>query len=340
MKKILFLTEISSKIGMGHFYQSYALAENLQEHDIYFAFDEMSNVPKIIHKVTEHNLQMYHNILNIEAIVNEIEPDFVILNFRNFPEGINQFLFFDKKIKTIIYDDKGGLKVACNLLINYTFSKKTKIYNIYSSKEETKMFFGAEFFPIRKQFYNISDKNQKSNTITIFMGGSDRSNVSGKIADDILNFQDKHFSINIVIGTANKNKKALYQKFENNNKITILENIENIAEVFSKTFIAINTGGTAMYELAFLGIPTIILWEDEHEKQLAKDFQKKGFSQTAGQCETYKTTDLYESIRFLSEKEIRKQQETAGMQLTDAKKGLRTIKKIINNNNILLEFNK
>ncbi len=330
MKKILFFTEASSEIGMGHFYQSYALAENLQEFEIYFAFSESSIVPKIVRRVTDHNISMYHNILNIEAIVDDIEPDFIFLNFRNFPEAINQFLFFERKIKTIVTDDNGNIKVACNLLINYTFSNLQKHYTIVSTKEETLPLFGVEYFPLRKQFFDIKKNSDKSNIITIFLGGSDRSNASGKITDDILDYPDKEFKINIIIGQTNKNKAALYKKYESDNKVHIFEDIENIAEVFANSFITINTGGTALYELAFLGIPTIILWEDKHEKQLAEDFNKHGFSRTAGQVLKYKKENLFNEIRFLSVKSNRKIQKIAGMQLVKAQKGLKDIKDFIN----------
>ncbi len=329
MKKILFLTEANSEIGMGHIYQSIALAENLQEFDIYFAFPDFTIIPDIIKNATSNNISFYHNILNIEAIVNNLKPDFVFYNFRNFPEGINKFLFFDKKIKTIVYDDIGGIELACNLLVNYTFSKKQKKYSFYSSKEETYFFSGADFFPLRKEFYGIKKYNETTKIITIFMGGSDRSNVSDKIADDILNHFGNKFSINIIAGKANKNIQSLRTKYLKNENVKIFENISNIAEVFSKSYIVINPGGSAMYELAFLGIPVIILWEDEHEKELAQDFNNKGFSQTAGQCETYKTNDLYKNIEFLSDKKNRERQKMAGMQLVDGKKGLTKIKKYL-----------
>lgn len=329
-KKILFLTEANSEVGMGHFYQSYALAEHLQEHDVYFAFDEMAVVPDMVRRVTEHQLQMYHNLLNIEAIVDEIEPDVVIFNFRNFPESINRFLFFEKQIKTIVYDDNGGIKLAAHRIVNYTFTGKEKKYGVYSSPEETIPLFGTKYFPLRKEFFEITPTPNNSDTITIFMGGSDRSNVSHKIALDILEYKKQKFNLKIVTGKANKNEEALKKRLKAQKNIQVLEDIDNIAAVFAHSFLVVNTGGSALYELAFLGIPTIVLWEDTHEFDLANHFSKHGFSLIVNQCEKYTQVELHKALDFFMQPTNHEKHRLAGKKLVKAQQGLAEIKSYIN----------
>ena len=81
----------------------------------------------------------------------------------------------------------------------------------------------------------------------------------------------------VVIGGANKNAASIMDKQYASN-ITILNNIKNMPEIMSKCDIAFSSRGRTCFELAYLGIPTISLAQNEREQRHDFACPDNGFS--------------------------------------------------------------
>ncbi|MGL5764463.1 MAG: DUF354 domain-containing protein, partial [Sarcina sp.] len=151
----------------------------------------------------------------------------------------------------------------CDFILNQNLHAKTLNYNFSNT---TKLLLGGKYTLLREEFLNnqpIQIKKEIS-SVLLTVGGSDNLNFTHTLLKEI-----KHFNstINVVLGPVFKFNEELKSKYNKYGNIIFHDNA-NMLELMKSSDVAISACGTTIYELAYLGIPTIGLVIVENQAKI------------------------------------------------------------------------
>lgn len=139
---------------------------------------------------------------------------------------------------------------------------------LYNEKKNPNEYCGEKYVCLRNEFLLCQPKefSRKVENILVLFGGTDPSNLTKKIyqvAKEMhQTFPDIKYTFITGIGY-NCEENGLVSDEEHN--IQILNNICNISYYMQQADIAFTSQGRTVYELASLGIPSIVLAQNERE---------------------------------------------------------------------------
>lgn len=256
-KKILIKADASHEIGTGHIYRGLSIASKLVNHEVIFLLDETqplgieiiknNNYPYITHHSDDGDL--------IEKIV-EYDPDIVINDILNTNSKYTKTLR-DKGFFIVNFEDLGGGVKYAHMVFDALYEHKIPLQNLYS---------GHKYYILKDEFNYQSFKEieEEVNKVLLTFGGTDPNNLTEKVLEAILesNYKNK---IEIILGLGYANKKEIQEKYKDNERIEIYENVKNMSEHMHDADLIFTSAGRTMYEIASLGVPCICLCQNERE---------------------------------------------------------------------------
>ena len=113
----------------------------------------------------------------------------------------------------------------------------------------------------------------------------------------------------------------------NQQNFKIVHNEKNISHQFSEQDLVISSSGITAYELACLGIPSILIPVDEYQIKTSSEMEKMGFGINYGYWDN-NFSKLDKLISFISDYSVRKKMYLSGRKLVDGKGLTRALEKI------------
>ncbi|WP_299290880.1 glycosyltransferase [Nitrosopumilus sp.] len=284
----IFVVDGNNKIGLGHVYRSTNLADQLikNKHKVHFLTTEKISKTIISRK---HKCTLLSKINNLKSIsiLKSFNPDLIIIDKLN-EKKIN-LKFFKKFAKVASIDYVGKNYELIDYGINY----------LYPSSKVKNSFSGFEYVILNKKFTSKIKIKKNVTSILVLQGGSDTYCFIPKILSALNNLDNK-FKISIVLGASfqcwSKLNKILS---ESNKNIKILKDISNMPVIMKKHDLAITAGGNTLMELAYLGIPSIIVCGEKFENETAKLMEKKHFGKNLGFGNDVSLKQIEKSVRDL-----------------------------------------
>lgn len=228
-KKILFRTEASSNIGMGHLIRSLSLAQMLKENfEISFLLNQHSeNIERIIASEGFDSKCITHDENEAKEELEYQEADIVVLDGYNFNETLQKSI--KGKGKSLVYiDDIHKQHFWADAIINVSDSVTQQDY---SAESYTRFLLGSKYALLRPEFIEwrrtLAKEIKTVSQVMISMGGADSGNISLKILRAIENIPSIK-KTHIIIGALNLHEQELMtyaQKQINKNEIIIHKNI-------------------------------------------------------------------------------------------------------------------
>jgi len=331
---MIFWVEASQNIGMGHLKESIYLADYFRSHNylIYFIINpylpaELALQNKKIEYLTTE-INHYDKIVHL--IKKKSHHRCIIINHWNVSfnalEILHQENFF-----VVVIDHLGNKSVLCDVLINRSIVPEWLKYEFVQNTPVC--CFGSDY-AILDDAYEALHKCEKkfstvNNSILVSMGGVDRSGATLRIIE-ALKFVNISSKI-IILGPGFpllEKLKQIRMKL-NNNTFHFFQGINNLGEMMQKADIVISAGGNTLYEMACIGTPGIVLWEDQHEYILGKTFSEKGVALCLGNGMSIPEKDITRNIHeLLKNIDRRKDMSQCGKKLIDYKGRNRIMHKI------------
>lgn len=263
---IFFRVDGGEEIGFGHIMRTLAIAKELSKnHTVKYICSSSPKYIQGIKKIKKENIDVVKiNSENEIEQINRIIGDIIIIDKYNI--DYNYLVEIKKRFITVYFDDNAELNFyPVDMIINQNIYGDKLTYNCLPY---TKLLLGKDYTIIRDEFRNSNNKNIPENKniqdIFISLGGSDDSNLMEQIICRLNNLQ---FNLHIIIGPAFKYKDKL--KTYSKDNIFFYENA-NMSEVMQKCDMAISSCGSILYELIFLGIPTIGIIVADNQINVAK----------------------------------------------------------------------
>ena len=267
-KKILIKADASHEIGTGHIYRGLSIASKLVNHEVIFLLDEAqelgieivknNNYPFITHNSNKGEGKDADEKAKEEIIdkIVEYDPDIIINDILNTNSKYTKALR-DKGYFIVDFEDVGGGVKYAHLVFDALYEHKIPLKNLYS---------GHRYYILKDEFYYQSFKkiDKEVKRILLTFGGTDPNNLTEKTLEAILESKYKG-EIEIILGLGYSKKEEIQDKYRDNYRISIYENVKNMSEHMYNADLIFTSAGRTMYEIASLGVPCICLCQNERE---------------------------------------------------------------------------
>lgn len=330
MNNLLIRVDSTYESGTGHFMRTLALAQKWQKErdEVYFLINDNDNLKKrILAESMEYIVNPFKSGSNEDSkflldIVEDKNISWVIVDGYVFKEDYFDSLR-ENNINYLIFDDDGKKShYNSNIILNQNLHGKDEWYS--SKKEEyTKLLIGTDYTLLRNEFLEFQEYikiiKDKAVNILITLGGSDVNNYSLEILKILNNLNFNDFAVIVLIGANNIHEEKL-NNFINNLKfnVKILKNISNMPKVMQWADLAFSSGGTTVWELAFMGVPTIVGATSYVEEVLLTGLNDNDLFKTVGKLENLDKKELINIFDYLiNNKEARKKMSIDGQKFID-----------------------
>ncbi len=323
-KHILFVVTGNSTVGLGHVYNTLLIANDILNHQITFLVDTQSQMA--YDKIASNNYPVYiqkeHNILDD---ITKINPD-IIINDRLDTQEDYMVSLKNLDYKVINFEDLGDGTPQADLVINAIYPEEHILSNHY---------FGHDYFVLRDEFMHSAQKKimPKVENVLITFGGVDPNNYTKDVIAAIYDYcQHCKIKITVVAGFGYNQYESLQEYVD----IDIKQNIVNISKYMLAADIVFTSAGRTTYEIASLGVPAIVLAQNERELTHFFASSEFGFLNLGLGYNVSKKT-LYRNFIDLVESEGSRYSRSSLMKKTDLRSGRKTVNRLIQN---LIEANK
>lgn len=307
-KKIILRCDGYKEIGMGHIYHCLTLAYHLTGHDVLFVLNKMhkEGIEKI--KASFFKYKTIESDSEFFELLKEEKADILVNDCLDTTEEyIKNLKGVVPKVVTI--EDMGSGAKFADICINALYENQTG-ENVVS---------GHKYVGLREEFLiaktHIPEKNVKN--ILVLFGGTDPSNLTKKVYNIAKGYNNIQFTFITGIGY-NANENGIVSNGKN---IVVKSNVKTISEYMENSDLAITSQGRTVYELASIGVPSIVLAQNERELKHEFANEKNGFinlglGKKVSEKEIKSTLD-----KLINSYEMRKELNQK-MLATDLKKGL------------------
>lgn len=321
-KKILFRCDGYVKLGMGHIYNCITLAYSMTEHDVLFVTREDCELG--LNKIVDSKFK-YKTIKNNDdlfKIVGDFRPDVFVNDCLNTDTDYIQRL---KQVvpRVVTIEDLGSGAYVADAVINALYD---------SPKNATDKFYsGYKYVCLRDEFLTAIPKSYSEDVknIVVLFGGTDPSNLNEKTYQAALKIHKKYpnlsFSFITGIGYDGESHGV---KTDISKNIFVYPNVPVVSKYTKQADIAVTSQGRTIYELATMGLPSIVLSQNPREATHSFATMRHGFL-NLGLGECIDTETIINTLLWLIETpNVRKNMHEL-MLKCDLKSGLERCKKII-----------
>lgn len=259
-KKILFRAVGQQKLGMGHIYRCLTLAYKLIGHDLLFVTDSESTMG--IKKLEESffPMKVVKDMAEYEQVLKEYAPDVVV---NDILDTQVEYMELVKKYagRVVNFEDEGPGAQYADAVINALYE--------HNSRKSNNVYEGFKYFCIRDEFLEEEPKefSPEVNNIIIIFGGADPADLTGKLYEicKLLHDKNKEVEFHFITGFAYGRKEEVVSIPESN--IFVHHNVKRVSEYMGKADLAITSQGRTIYELASMGVPAIVMAQNEREAE-------------------------------------------------------------------------
>lgn len=155
-------------------------------------------------------------------------------------------------------------------------------------------------------------------TVIVTMGGSDPENLSAKCLE-ALDAMPESLAVTLVIGPAFMHEAAVIQFIQCARKPVLVQKaVPDMARLYAEADIGLAAGGRTLYELSAMGVPAIVLSQNQREQERVEHFSHFGSVISLGLGREVVPSQIQMAVRrLLEDRDLLRRMQEAGSRLVD-----------------------
>lgn len=321
-KKIVFRADGYRQLGMGHIYHCLTLAYNLTGHEVMFVTSKEHT--EGLEKIRQSHFP-YH-VIESDAeffkFLGDYRPD-VVVN-----DCLDTSARYIQKLKELVprvvtIEDLGEGSRYADAVINALYENLDERKNVYSGKDYVCLrdeFVAETAHPVREQVKNI----------LIVFGGADPANLTAKMYRLATRYNAHyHTGIRFVFMTGSAyDCEANGVVTREDKNVCVLRDVKRVTTYMHQADLAVTSQGRTVFELACMGVPAIVMAQNEREQlhtfaQMSNGFLNLGLGTNVSEDTLEKTLNW-----LINTPAIRREMQQL-MLRHDLQAGIERVKKLI-----------
>lgn len=226
--------------------------------------------------------------------------------------------------RILVLDDLANRKHDCDVLLDSGMRQQS----IYADKVAAgcQVLLGPEYALLRDTFVSgregAARREGLVQRIVVFLGGSDPSNETAKVASAISYLNRPDIAVDVIVGAANPRKRDIEQMCVKlpNVKFHCQLGESEMAGLFGRADLALGAAGAATWERMVLGLPAILVSIAENQAENLRQLEKAGVVVSLGNASQVETQDWVRAInRVLSTPDCIRSMSEKALALVDGR---------------------
>lgn len=236
-----------------------------------------------------------------KSIITEYPNAWIVL------DGYHLDEVYQKRVKetgnrVLVIDDTAHLQhYHADIILNQNLHAE---HLIYSHDPDTKLLLGTRYTLLRKEFYRWADLERKvsgvAHRVLVSFGGTDTENQTLKVVRALQKVDTSTFETVVVVGTSNSHIEEIETLVcESSVPIRLIQDTDDMAELMAWADVAITSAGSTTWELAFMGLPALVIATAENQTNVAVEVERLGAAQNLGWYDGLSELEISEALRAL-----------------------------------------
>jgi len=325
--KVYIITEGGKNIGLGHITRCVS---------IYQAFEEAGAQSQLIINGDEtvqdslkgKNCKVF-DWLNKKKLLFDILGRADIVFIDSYLADVDLYERVSDTAWTAVYfDDNMRIEYPKGFVLNGAIGAEQMPY---PKRKGTTYLLGAQYAPLRREFWDVPAKSIRDNieTILITFGGADIHNLTPKVLKLLIDACPKLLK-KVIIAKGFQNIAEIERLKDNNTELIYYPNSAEMKKAMLESDIAISGGGQTLYELARVRVPTIAVTVADNQVNNACILEKVGFVEYAGHWDNAGMIEtISQGVKLLRSKSIRQHKCKIGRKVVDGTGSSRIVKEVL-----------
>lgn len=340
---VIFRCDGSACIGLGHLVRCLALADGLRREgfsEITFLTKDYDKLildkirgRKFLVEALPYQAYLDEDLKRIIEMVRENDRTVVVIDSYAIDTTYLEELKNTGAL-LICIDDLAQIHFPSDVVLNqniYALEMK------YSVEAQTKLLLGPRYALLRRGFLERHGERrlvkEKVGSVIVIMGGGDPDNQTLRVAEalgELDGSEGGRLVVHLVVGVGYQYHRQLCSaSIARNPRVNVAHDPENLPQLMAEADLAVSAGGSTCYELAYLGVPNIIISLAGNQKKIAERLDAEGASRYLGYYEEVSVGDIKKTVEnLMGDYERRKKMSSKGKKLVDGHGVKRVVKEV------------
>lgn len=199
----------------------------------------------------------------------------------------------------------------------------------YSCEPYTRLLLGTRYVLLRSEFLAWRgwqrEIPQVARKVLVTLGGGDPDNQTLKVIRALCQVAVGSLEAVVVVGGSNPYYEELRSAAQDSQLPIRLEtNVVNMSDLMAWADVAIAAGGSTSWELAFMGLPSLLLILADNQRPIAEGLDRLGVAVNLGWHQNLSSAEIAQSLtKLLVAAGVRTEMARRGRELVDGKGGAR-----------------
>lgn len=318
-KRVVFTVVGRKSLGLGHVYRGLLIASEFVGHEVIFVCEQIDGMAAEVIRSKNYRVVVAQDGDLLDAVLS-ISPDVVVNDILDTTESYIAAL---KHAGTVVvnFEDLGKGADRADLVINALYP--------FQNKSETHL-VGEAYFCLRDEFIHLPKKihNAEVKALLITFGGVDENNLTVRVLKLCSDFiKERNISVDIICGPGYSHIESLKDVIAHEHLgeyVSWATSTQRISDYMLKADVAITSGGRTVLELASIGIPTIVLCQNDRETTHTFASEKNGIL-NLGLHSSATDAHIFDAIKSVVESSDARTERVKRMQEVDLMGGKRRV---------------
>lgn len=157
----------------------------------------------------------------------------------------------------------------------------------YSCESYTRLLLGTRYVLLRREFLKWRawrrEIPESARKVLVTLGGGDPDNVTLKVIRALQQVDVEGLEVAVVVGAGNPHFGELQSAIRNPQlAIRLIQNVTDMPELMAWANVAVSAAGSTCWELAFMGLPSLLLALAENQRFVAEQMDATGAARGLG----------------------------------------------------------
>ena len=258
-------------------------------------------------------------------LIRKLKPDWLVIDGYHFdPEY--QKAARAAGVRVLVVDDMAHWpKCHADILLNQNLGAEKLQYHC---DRDTELLLGTQYVLMRTEFLKWRGRQREipreARKVLVTMGGSDPDNVSLKVVRALEHVPMDRLEVVVVLGASNPHGESLRAAIRSpefkahNHKVRLQSSSLNMPELMAWADVAVTAGGGTCWELAFMGVPSLVLALAANQRPTARALAARRAAKSLGTSERLSTTAVVRAlVRLLQDASLREAMSGRGRRFVD-----------------------
>lgn len=261
----------SSQMGTGHVMRCLALAQGWQDSGDGGIFVMGTQAPALEARLGAEGMEVVHmeaqagseeDAIRTAALARQVSAPWVVVDGYHFGARYQEILK-ERGLRVLFIDDHAHAEhYYADLVLNQNIHAREPLYT--KRESYTQLLLGTRYVLLRREFLRWREWKRHvphlARKVLVTMGGADPNCVTLKAIQALRQVQLPGLEVTVVIGPANEHCERQRQEVNSTAaSFHFLQSVTTMSDLMAWADAAIAAAGSTSWELAFMGVPALLL---------------------------------------------------------------------------------